>query len=114
MEYQVFISPLAIEQIKKQLVKRGTPNGYLRLGLATGCSGFSYQLQFEEQVKPRDHLFQIDDIKVIVDPKSIIYLNGCTLDYEKTLIKSGFKFINDQNEQKKCGCGNSFEPKERQ
>lgn len=107
--FQVFVSVLALEQIKKQLAKRGTPDSSLRLGVrGSGCSGFSYVLQYEDaEPKERDLVFQINDLRVIVDKKSIIYLNGCTLDWEKTLMKQGFKFVNP-NEKSSCGCGESF------
>lgn len=107
--YQVTVSPAAVEQIKLQLQKRDTPNSFLRLGLkGGGCSGFSYVIQFEDS-KPgeKDYTFQTGGISLVVDKKSLIYLNGCTLDWEQTLIYRGFKFINP-NEKSKCGCGHSF------
>jgi iron-sulfur cluster assembly protein len=108
-EYQVFITPIAVEQIKKQLANRGTPDGYLRLGVRGGsCNGFEYVLQFEDIPKSKDIIFNIDNIKTVVDPKSIVILNGTTLDYEKTLIKSGYIFRNNPQEDKSCGCGKSF------
>lgn len=106
--YQVFISPEAAEQIKQQLQTRGTPDAYLRLGIkGGGCSGFSYVLRYEGEVKPKDLHFEIDGLHILIDRKSILYLNGCTLDWEKTLIHQGFKFINP-NEKSRCGCGHSF------
>jgi iron-sulfur cluster assembly protein len=108
-EYQIFLSPLAIEQITLQLNKRQPAGGYLRLGIkGSGCLGYEYVLRFEEAIDHRDYVFQFGSVKVLVDPKSIIYLNGITLDYEKTLIKSGFKFLNNVHETKTCGCGSSF------
>ena len=107
--YQVIISSTAAEQIKNQLNKRGTPEAYLRLGIkGGGCSGFSYVLQFEDSApRERDIVFQTEGVNVVVDKKSIVYLNGCTLDWEKTLMQQGFKFVNP-NEKSKCGCGHSF------
>ncbi len=107
--YSITVTPEAAEQVKKQLEKRGTPNGYLRLGLkGGGCSGFSYVLQFEDVLLRTDYIhFESNGIKILVDSKSLIYLNGCTLDWEKTLVKQGFKFINP-NEKSSCGCGHSF------
>lgn len=107
--YKVFISAKAAEQIKIQLQKRGTPNAYLRLGVkGSGCNGYSYSLQYEDS-SPRDKdlIFNLDGIKVVIDRKSILYLNGSTLDWEQTLMSSGYKFINPQ-EKTKCGCGESF------
>lgn len=108
-EYTILVSTIAAEQIKKQLIKRGTPNGYLRLGVkGSGCSGFSYVLQFEDtDPRDKDIIFNTEGINVIVDNKSIQYLNGSTLDYEKTLLQQGFKFINP-NQKSSCGCGESF------
>jgi iron-sulfur cluster assembly protein len=106
---QVFVSPKAAEQAKRQLEKRGTPHAYLRLGLkGGGCSGFTYVIQFEDtSPKETDKVFSYHDINVVVDPKSLLYLNGCTLDWEQTLLKRGFKFLNP-NEKSSCGCGKSF------
>lgn len=103
------LSASAIAEVKRQLEKRGTPDSYLRLGIkGGGCSGFSYVLQFEDNIpKDRDITYNFDGVKIIVDHKSMLYLNGCLLDYEKTLIKQGFKFVNP-NEANSCGCGNSF------
>lgn len=108
-KYEILVSPAAAEQIKKQFQHRGTPNAYLRLGVqGGGCSGYSYILKFEDSPPHnKDLLFTSQDINVIVDCKSIIYLNGLTLDWEHTLMCQGFKFINP-NEISKCGCGTSF------
>jgi iron-sulfur cluster assembly protein len=109
MNGTIIISNVAAEQIKNQLLKRGTPDSYLRLGVkGGGCSGFSYALLFEDDPpKDKDIVFKLEGIQVIIDRKSMIYLNGCTLDWEKTLMNQGFKFINP-NETSKCGCGTSF------
>lgn len=108
-EYQFTVSTVAVEQIKKQLDKRGTPNAFLRLGIrGGGCSGFTYILMFEDSPpRDKDILFEVQDVQVIIDKKSIIYLNGCSLDWENTLMKRGFKFVNP-NEKSTCGCGHSF------
>jgi len=107
--YQIHISNSALEQIKKQFAIRNTPNSYLRLGVrGGGCSGFSYALQYEDKDPSiKDLVFHFEEIKVVVDKKSIIYLNNCTLDWGKSLMYQGFKFINP-NETSKCGCGTSF------
>jgi iron-sulfur cluster assembly protein len=107
VENQIIITPLASEQIKLQLAKRGTPNGYLRLGITTGCSDYKFSLCFEEAPRAKDLTFRIDDINLLVDPKSMIILDGTTLDYQKTLTKSGF-FFNSPKVKATCGCGNSF------
>lgn len=105
----ITISDAALIQVKKQLSKRDNPNGALRLGVrGGGCSGFSYALMFEDnEPSAKDLVFEFDGVKVFVDKKSIIYLNGCILEWEKTLMYQGFKFVNP-NEASKCGCGHSF------
>jgi iron-sulfur cluster assembly protein len=107
-KYQVFVSALAAEQITKQLVARGTPNACVRLGVkGGGCSGFSYVLQYEDASKSKDLVFEVEGIHLIVDRKSILYLDGCTLDWEQSLMNQGFKFLNP-NVKSQCGCGHSF------
>lgn len=109
-KYNIYVSPSASERIKQQLVARNTPDAFLRLGIkGGGCSGYSYSIQFEDNPprENKDLLFQSEGINIIVDIKSIIYLNGSTLDWEKSLTSYGFKFINP-NVKTKCGCGNSF------
>lgn len=110
--YNISISPKAAEQVKIQLTKRGTPGAYLRLGVkGGGCSGFSYVIQMEDEPpKEKDLLFEMEGVKVLVDKKSIIYLNGTVLNWEKTLLQQGFKFSNP-NEKSTCGCGTSFSVK---
>lgn len=102
------LTPRAIEMAKKAIEKRGVPTEGLRLGVkGSGCSGLSYVIEFADKVRGRDHVFEFDGLKVIVDPKSLIYLRGSTLDYEMKLMQHGFKFINP-NEKSSCGCGESF------
>lgn len=94
---------------REKLTKRGTPDAAIRLGIkGGGCSGFSYVIQFEDEgPRERDRVFEVDGIRFIVDKKSLIYLAGSTLDYERTLMFQGFKFRNP-NEASSCGCGHSF------
>lgn len=109
-KYQFIVTDLAVEQIKKQLLKRGTPQAYLRCGVkGGGCSGYSYVIQFEDKdPQTKDLIFIEGNVSIIIDNKSILYLNGCTLDWEKTLMHQGFKFLNPQ-EKSSCGCGSSFQ-----
>jgi len=82
--------------------------GGLRLGVqGGGCSGLSYNIQFDSHPAERDRIFQFGDVRAFVDPKSFIYLNGMVLDWEESLMKQGFVFHNP-NAQKSCGCGSSF------
>lgn len=112
--YQIFVSPAAIEQIKLQMQQRGSSDTYIRLGIkGGGCQGFSYVIRFEDKLpREKDAIFQIDGVNVVVDHKSLLYLNGCTLDWERSLVRQGFKFSNP-NVHSYCGCGSSFnvEPK---
>ncbi len=103
------VSPKAVEAIRKQLAKRGTPESSLRVGIrGGGCSGFSYVIEFHDgEPRTRDRVFQFDDVRVVIDPKSLIYLNGSLLDWEQTLMRQGFKFVNP-HEKTSCGCGHSF------
>lgn len=105
----ITLTPQAIEATKIALEKRGTPNSYLRLGVkGSGCSGMKYVIEFADKIRELDNVYEFDDIKVLVDPKSLVYLKGSTLDYEKkNLMQFGFKFINP-NEKSSCGCGESF------
>jgi len=82
--------------------------GGLRLGVqGGGCSGLSYSIRFDTQPRERDRIFEFDDVRIFVDPKSFIYLHGMTLDYQETLMQQGFVFVNP-NSKKSCGCGTSF------
>jgi iron-sulfur cluster assembly protein len=108
------VSPKAVEAIHKQLTKRGTPEASLRVGLrGGGCSGFTYVIEFHDgPPRPRDHVLDFkaadgESIRVVVDPKSLLYLSGTMLEWEQTLLKQGFKFINP-HEKSGCGCGHSF------
>jgi iron-sulfur cluster assembly protein len=108
------ISPKAAAAIARQLRKRGTPEASLRLGLrGGGCSGFTYVIEFHDgPPRPKDRVFDLtaedgSPVRVVVDPKSLIYLSGTLLDWEQTLLKQGFKFVNP-HEKSGCGCGHSF------
>jgi iron-sulfur cluster assembly protein len=104
------VTDRALKQIRKAMAKEGVKpeEGGLRLGVqGGGCSGLSYSIRFDSQPRERDRVYQFDDVRVFVDPKSFIYLHGMTLDYEETLMRQGFNFINP-NSTKSCGCGSSF------
>jgi len=101
------VTPKAIDKIRQAFAKQGV-EGVLRLGvLGGGCSGLSYQFKFDSKQRPTDKVFEFDGVKVVVDPKSLLYLHGMTLDYKESLMQSGFVFENP-NAQKNCGCGTSF------
>jgi len=100
----------ALQRVRVAMAKEGVApeQGGLRLGVqGGGCSGLSYNIKFDTQPRERDRVFQFEEIRVFVDPKSFLYLSGMVLDYEETLIKRGFAFVNP-NSSKSCGCGSSF------
>jgi len=98
----------AIEMAKKSIERRGQPTFGLRLGVrGGGCSGVSYAIEFSDKIRAHDKVFEYEGLKVVVDPKSLVYLRGSVLDYEVKLMEHGFKFRNP-NEKSGCGCGESF------
>ena len=101
----------AAEAAKKQLAKRGTPAAMIRVGIkGGGCSGFSYVIEFEDDPprENRDRVFEVDGSRFVVDKKSLVFLDGTTLDWKVTLMNQGFEFINPQVKSN-CGCGHSFQ-----
>jgi len=107
-EKSIHVTPKAVAKLKEAFAKQGVSGGGLRLGvIGGGCSGYSYVFKYDPQARPSDHVFEFDGVKVFVDPKSMIYLKGMTLDYRESLMHSGFVFDNP-NAQKTCGCGTSF------
>jgi len=104
------VTPRAIERIRKAMAKEGVSpeEGGLRLGvMGGGCSGLSYSIKFDTRPRERDRIYEFDGVRVFVDPKSFLYLHGMTLDYEETLMRQGFNFINP-NSSRSCGCCSSF------
>jgi iron-sulfur cluster assembly protein len=102
------LTPKAVSMAKQALIKRGTPTAALRLGVkGGGCSGFAYVIEFSDTRRTKDVVFTFDGLDVVIDPKSLVLLNGSTLDYEVKLMQRGFKFVNPQ-EKAGCGCGESF------
>src|SRR5262245_58936134 len=101
----VRLTKKALQMARQALVRRGTPNAALRLGVrGGGCSGVSYAIEFSDKVRERDNVYEFEGLKVVVDPKSLVYLRGAVLDYEVKLMQHGFKFLNP-NEKAGCGCG---------
>ena len=102
------VTPKAVEKIRAAFKREGVTQGGLRLGvLGGGCSGLSYQFKFDPKPRTTDKVFQFDDVNVFVDPKSMVYLDGMTLDWKDSLIHSGFVFDNP-HAKRGCGCGTSF------
>ncbi|MEO8096840.1 MAG: iron-sulfur cluster assembly accessory protein [Acidobacteriota bacterium] len=103
----VTVTPKAVDKIREAFKKQGVTGG-LRLGvLGGGCSGLSYQFKFDPKPRPTDNVMQFDDVAVYVDPKSLVFLDGMTLDWKDSIMQSGFVFENP-HAKKSCGCGTSF------
>jgi len=108
----VEVTPKAVEKIRAAF-QREKVTGGLRLGvLGGGCSGLSYQFKFDPKPRATDKVLTFptesgDEVQVYIDPKSLVYLDGMTLDWKDSLIHSGFVFDNP-NAKKSCGCGSSF------
>ena len=104
----VTLTEAAAKHVQKYLARRGKGVG-LRLGVKTsGCSGMAYKLVFADQVEPDDKVWESFGVKVLVDEKSLPYLDGTELDYTREGLQEGFKFHNP-NEKSRCGCGESFQ-----
>jgi iron-sulfur cluster assembly protein len=104
------VTDRAIKRIRVAMAKESVSpeEGGLRLGvMGGGCSGLSYSIKFDTRPRERDRVYNFDGVRVFVDPKSFLYLHGMTLDYEETLMRQGFNFINP-NSSRSCGCGSSF------
>ncbi len=103
----ITLTEVAADRVKAFLENRGKGEG-LRLGVkTTGCSGMAYVLEFVDEVEDTDEVFESNGVKIIVDPKSLIYIDGTELDYGKEGLNEGFKF-NNPNVADECGCGESF------
>ncbi|MSQ80913.1 MAG: iron-sulfur cluster assembly protein IscA [Candidatus Methylopumilus sp.] len=103
----ISITQKAAERVEKYLKHRGKGIG-LRLGVkTTGCSGMAYTLEFVDETLPEDQIFESHGVKIMIDPKSLVYIDGTELDFEKEGLNEGFKF-NNPNVKAECGCGESF------
>ncbi|GGY99851.1 MAG: iron-sulfur cluster assembly protein IscA [Shewanella fodinae] len=103
----ISMTPAAADRVRTFLQNRGKGIG-LRLGLKTsGCSGMAYVLEFVDELNEDDEVFELNGVNIIVDAKSLIYLQGIELDFVKEGLNEGFKF-NNPNAKGECGCGESF------
>ena len=103
----VTLSEAAAKHVANFISKRGKGIG-IRLGVKTsGCSGMAYKLEFADSPEPDDIVFDTHGLKVLIDPKSLPYLEGTELDYTREGLNEGFKF-NNPNVKDQCGCGESF------
>ncbi|MEY2678778.1 MAG: hypothetical protein RLZ00_1470 [Pseudomonadota bacterium] len=103
----VTLTEAAARHVNRYLAKRGKGVG-VRLGVkTTGCSGLAYKLEYVDEQEPEDVVFEDHGVKVLVDPKSLAYIDGTQLDFVREGLNEGFKFHNP-NERDRCGCGESF------
>ena len=103
----ITLTDRAAQHVQNYLTKRGKGVG-VRFGVrTTGCSGMAYKLEFVDAAVPEDQAFESHGLKVFVDPKSLVYIDGTELDFVREGLNEGFKFNNPQ-EKDKCGCGESF------
>ena len=103
----ITMTDAAVQHVSRYLEKRGRGAG-IRVGVRTsGCSGMAYVLEFIDDVEADDKIFEFVNVRVAVDPKSLVYLDGTELDFAKEGLNEGFKF-NNPNVRSECGCGESF------
>ena len=103
----VSMTEAAARHVNRYLSKRGKGVG-VRLGVkTTGCSGLAYKLEYVDDLAPEDMVFEAHGLKILIDPKSLPYLEGTELDFVREGFNEGFKF-NNPNERDRCGCGESF------
>jgi iron-sulfur cluster assembly protein len=103
----ITLTEKAAKQVQRSIEQRGKGLG-LRLGVRTsGCSGMAYVLEFADEIEEDDQVFESHGVKVIVNPKSMVYLDGTELDFAREGLNEGFKF-NNPNAKDECGCGESF------
>jgi iron-sulfur cluster assembly protein len=106
---EIVITSAAADEIRKQRDKRGTPEARIRVGVrGGGCTGFTYVFEWADQIRPTDSEFSTDGVGIVVDPKSLVYLGGMTLDFVRGMMGHGFKF-NNPNAKGSCGCGESVQ-----
>ena len=104
----VSMTPVAVSRVKELMASQKLDDAFLRMGVrGGGCSGMTYDLQFDSELRKHDKQFEVDGVKVVVDVKSYLYLNGTTLDYVTQGLTGGFTFVNP-NAKSSCGCGTSF------
>lgn len=107
MSMAISMTSLAADHVRRQLNQRGKGFG-IRVGVkTTGCSGMAYVLEFVDQADEEDNVFEHHGVKLIVDPKSLVYIDGTEMDFVKEGLNEGFEFKNP-NAAGECGCGESF------
>ena len=107
--HSIHVTQPALEQIHKLIQERELQGYALRVFVSQGgCSGFQYGMGLDEKIQENDHQFEFDNVGVVIDPVSINYLSGATIDYDDDLMGGGFR-IENPNVVSSCGCGNSFQ-----
>jgi iron-sulfur cluster assembly protein len=103
----ITLTEAAARHVSRYLSRRGKGLG-VRLGVKTsGCSGLAYQLEYVDAAEPEDLVFEQHGVKLLIDPKSLAYIDGTELDFVREGLNEGFRFSNP-NERDRCGCGESF------
>lgn len=104
----ITITDAAITRVKHLLAQRGKPSFGIKVGVKSGgCSGLSYLIEYADEKGPFDEVIEAEEIRILIDPKAVMYLIGTQMDFVEEKLKSGFVFTNP-NEKGRCGCGESF------
>ena len=102
------ITDAAAMQVQALLDGRGKPSAGIKIGVKTaGCNGLSYAIEYADEVGKFDEVVEVKGVKVLIDPKAIMFIIGTEMDYKEDKLESGFVFTNP-NEKGRCGCGESF------
>ncbi len=102
------LTEAAAGRVQTLLEGRGKPSVGIRIGVRSkGCNGLSYTLEFADEVGPYDEVVEAHGVKVLIDPKAVMFILGSEMDYAEDKLSSGFVF-NNPNEKGRCGCGESF------
>ena len=103
----ITVTEIAARKILRHIENRGRGLG-IRVGVkTTGCSGLAYVLEYVDVLSDNDSVIESNGVQIIVDPKSLVYINGLTINYTRNGLNEGFEFVNP-NERDRCGCGESF------
>lgn len=110
----LLVTKAAVETIRSLIEQREIPDHALRVFVTGGgCSGMQYGMAFEKQPEPHDSVVEVDGVRLVVDPTSLMYLEGATIDFVDSLMGGGFR-IDNPNSAGGCGCGKSFKSQQEQ
>ena len=102
------LSENAQKEVKKLVAVQDKANAFLRVSVkGGGCSGMTYEVRLDDKQNDADRVFEVGGVKIICDLKSLLYLDGMTVDFSNELVGGGFRFVNP-NASGTCGCGTSF------